>query len=75
MLVFWGRGLFVGGLVAALLSAAPALLLSQLPPSQSTGFYGLLAGLLVLSVTPLSAVVASAGALLLLWALLRRWRS
>lgn len=71
-LVFWGRGLLIGGLVGAGLSAAPALILSQLPPTYSDSFLGTLAGLLTLSVTPLSLLAASAGAILLLVALVRR---
>jgi hypothetical protein len=73
-LVFWGRGLLIGGLAGAALSAAPALILSQLPAEQSDGFYGALAGLLSLTVTPLSLLIAGAGAILWLVAYLRRYR-
>ena len=71
-LVFWSRGLLIGGVVAALLSAAPALILSQLPPIYSQGFLGTLAGLLTLSVTPIAVLAASVGAILWLVVLLRR---
>ncbi len=72
--VFWGRGLFVGGLVALVLSTAPALILSQLPPRFSDTFFGPLAGLLLLTVAPLALLFASAGAILLLVVLFRRLR-
>jgi hypothetical protein len=71
-LVFWGRGLLIGGVAGALLSAAPALVLSQLPPQYSDSFIGTLAALLTLTVTPLGIVAASVGALLLLVGWLRR---
>lgn len=69
---FFGRGLFVGGIVALILSAAPAIILGLLPPALSDSFFGTLAGLLLLTIVPLSAVVASVGALLLLLGWLRR---
>lgn len=71
----WGRGLLIWGIVAAVISAAPAIILAQLPPIYSDGFFGLVAVLLSLSVTPLGVLVASAGAILLLLAALRRDRS
>jgi hypothetical protein len=71
-LVFWGRGLLLLGLAGAALSAAPALVLSQLPSSYSDGFLGTLAALLTLTITPLALVAASVGAILLLAALVRR---
>lgn len=71
----WGRGLLVWGIAAAAISATPAILLAQLPPAYSDGFFGLLAALLTLSVTPLALITASAGAILLLLAALRRDRS
>lgn len=71
----WGRGLLIWGIVAAAISAAPAVLLAQLPPAYSDSFFGLLAALLTLSVTPLALITASAGAILLLVAALRRDRS
>lgn len=71
-LVFWGRGLLIGGLVGFLLSATPAVILSQLPPDYGQGLLGALAALLTLTVTPLTLLVASAGAILLLAALVRR---
>ncbi|HHY48531.1 MAG TPA: hypothetical protein GYA10_02125 [Alphaproteobacteria bacterium] len=70
--VRWGRALLFWGLVGALLSAAPFLLLSIMPDRFGTGFIGLLAIMLSLSVTPLAVAVASAGAILLLVALVRR---
>ena len=48
--------------------------IDQLPPIYSDGFFGLVAALLSLSVTPLGVLVASAGAILLLLAALRRDR-
>jgi hypothetical protein len=74
-LMLWGRGLLVWGAIAALLSGAPAVLLAQLPPAFSDGFVGLLAALMSLTVTPLALAVASAGAILLLVAAVRRGRS
>lgn len=67
----WGRGLLIWGLVAVALSLAPAILLSFAPPAFGEGFLGLTAMMLTLSVTPLAAVVASVGAILLLVAVLR----
>ena len=72
--MYWGRGLLIGGLLGALLSAAPALTLSLLPVSYSDSFFGTLAALLSLTVTPLFVAVASVGALLLLWSWCRRRR-
>ena len=71
-LVHWARGLLVWGLLAALVSFAPALLLSIAPATWSDGFFGTLAALLSLTVTPFAIVVASVGAILLLVAVLRR---
>lgn len=71
MLVLWGRGLFFGGLAGLAVSAAPALLLTAVPADP--GFFGTLAALLILSVTPLMAVAASAGAILLLAGAVRGW--
>lgn len=71
----WGRGLLIWGVIAAAVSAAPAIVLAQLPPTYSSGFFGLVAALLTLSVTPLALICASAGAILLLLAALRRGRS
>jgi len=70
----WGRALLIYGVIAALISIAPAIILAQLPPVYSEGFFGLVAALLSLTVTPLAIVVASAGAILLLVAALRRDR-
>ena len=71
-LVFWGRGLLIGGVAGALLSAAPALILSQLPSPYGDSFFGTLAVLLTLTVTPLGILAASVGAILLLLGWLRR---
>jgi hypothetical protein len=73
-LIFLGRGLFIGGLVALALSAAPAMILGVLPPALSDSFLGTLAGLLLLTIVPLAAITASAGVLLLLLGWLRRGR-
>ncbi len=74
-LMLWGRGLLIWGVIAALLSGTPALLLSQLPPIYGDGFVGLLAALMSLTVTPLAVAIASVGAILLLVAAVRRGRS
>lgn len=71
-LTFIGRGLVVGGLFALVLSAAPAVLLSLLPAALSNSFFGTLGALLLLTVTPLSAVAVSVGVLLLLLGWLAR---
>lgn len=68
----WGKGLLLWGLVSALLSAAPALILSRLPAGLSDGFIGILAALLTFSITPLALIVASVGAILWVVAALRR---
>lgn len=74
-MMLWGRGLLIWGVIAAVISATPAIILSQLPATYSDGFFGLVAALLTLTVTPLAIAVASAGAILLLLAVLRRGRS
>jgi len=74
-LMQWGRGLLLWGLVAAALALAPAIALSVAPPEWSAGFLGLIAIMLSLSVAPLAAFTASAGAILVLVAVLRRGRS
>lgn len=61
----------LGGGIAALASLAPAALIWVLP-GLDQGFFGLVAILLTLSVTPLAVLFASAGAILLLVAVLRR---
>lgn len=70
----WGWRILLWGLLGALLSAAPALLFSVLPPAFSEGFTGLVAALLTLTVTPLALVIASVGAIVLLVGWLRRAR-
>ena len=67
----WGRVLLLGGVIAALASVAPAMLVWLLP-GLDQGFFGLVAVLLTLGVTPLALLFASAGAILLLVAVLRR---
>jgi hypothetical protein len=71
-LIFIGRGLLIGGVGALILSAAPAIIFSFLPPALSDNFFGTLAGLLLLTIVPLAAFAASAGALLLLLGWLRQ---
>jgi hypothetical protein len=65
--------LLFGGLMA-LVSAAPALLIYAFP-LLGDGFFGIVAILLTLTVTPLGLVIASVGAILLLVAVLKRGRS
>lgn len=57
-----------------MISVVPAVILSQLPPIHSEGFFGLVAALLTLSAAPLAVLAPSAGAILLLLAALRRGR-
>jgi hypothetical protein len=71
-LIFIGRGLFIGGLIAVILAATPAIILSFLPAPLSDSFFGTLAGLLLLTIVPLAAFAASVGALLLLLGWLRQ---
>lgn len=66
----WGRLLLLWGLGGAALSFLPALLLML--TGVEGGFFGTVAILLSISVTPLLAVVASVGAILLLVAVVRR---
>ena len=70
----WGRGLLLWGLLACAIAATPMLLLQVLPAEAGGGFFGLIAIMLGLSVVPFAAVVASAGAILLLVAALQRGR-
>ena len=63
--------MLLGGVIAALASLAPAALIWVLP-GLDQGIFGLLAVLLTLGVTPLALLFASAGAILLLVAVLRR---
>lgn len=69
--MLWGRRLLVFGVLMALLSATPALLIA-LFPLLGDGFFGTVAILLTITVTPLGVVVASAGAILLLVGAVRR---
>lgn len=69
--MLWGRRLLVFGVLMALLSATPALLI-LLFPLLGDGFFGTVAILLTITVTPLGVVVASAGAILLLVGVVRR---
>ena len=72
-LMRWGRLLLVWGVVMAIASFAPALLLSVLPGFEAE-FLRLLATMLTLTVTPLGVIIASVGAILLLVAVVRRDR-
>lgn len=63
--------MLLGGVIAALASLVPAALIWMLP-GLDQGIFGLLAVLLTLGVTPLAVLFASAGAILLLVAVLRR---
>lgn len=74
-MMHWGRGLLIWSMIAAIVSVAPAIILSQLPPIYGEGFFGLVAVLLTFSVTPLAVLGASVGAILLLVAAWRRGRS
>jgi hypothetical protein len=67
----WGRRFFVFGALMALISATPALLV-MLWPWLDDGFFGTVAIMLTLTVTPLGVIVASVGAILLLVAVVRR---
>ena len=67
----WARRLLIFGVVMALVSATPALLV-MLFPLLGDGFLGTLAIMLTLTVTPLGVAIASGGAILLLVAALRR---
>lgn len=70
----WGRVLLIWGAIMAAASFAPALLILWAPGLQE-GFFGLVAALLTLTVTPLGVLIASVGAILLLVAAVRRDRS
>ncbi len=74
-LMFLGRGLLLGGAAGAVLALLPAIVLGLLPAPYGEGFFGLVAALLSLSVAPLAVFIASAGALLLLVAAVKRARS
>jgi hypothetical protein len=63
--------MLLGGVIAALASTVPAVLIWLLP-GLDQGFFGIVAVLLTLTVTPLAVLFASAGAILLLVAALRR---
>lgn len=66
----WGRLLLMTGLAGAALSFAPALLLMLL--GADGGFFGTVAILLTVTVTPIAVLAASAGVILLLAGALRR---
>jgi energy-converting hydrogenase Eha subunit C len=70
--MLWGRRFLVFGALMALISATPALLVMLLPRLDD-GFFGTVAIMLTLTVTPLGVIVASVGAILLLVAALRRY--
>jgi energy-converting hydrogenase Eha subunit C len=69
--MLWGRKVLLFGVVMALLSATPALLV-YLFPLIDDGFFGTLAIMLTLTVTPLGVAIASVGAILLLVGVVRR---
>jgi hypothetical protein len=76
VLLFWGRGLFVGGLIGLLVSLLPSGLLLLFPVlAQSAGVLAVIAVMLVFSVAPLAVLSLSVGAILLILAALRRLRS
>ncbi len=68
----WGRRFLVFGVLMTLISATPALLV-MLWPWLDDGFFGTVAIMLTLTVAPLGVIVASAGALLLLVAAVKRF--
>jgi hypothetical protein len=70
----WGWRLLAFGITMTLLSAAPALLI-YLSPALGDGFFGTVAILLTITVTPLGVIFASAGAILLLVAVAKRGRT
>jgi hypothetical protein len=69
----WGRFLLLWGLAGVAVSFAPALILMLLPGWQ-VEMLRLIATMLTLTVTPLMAVIASVGAILLLVGVIRRGR-
>lgn len=70
-MIDWGRRLVVVGAVMALVSATPALLITLLP-GLGENFFGTLAILLTITVTPLGAVFLAIGLVLLAAGLTRR---
>lgn len=70
--MLWGRRFLVFGVLMALISATPALLI-MLMPGLDDGFFGTVAIMLTLTVAPLGVIVASVGGLLLLVAAVRRF--
>lgn len=70
-MIHWGRRLLVMGAVMALVSATPALLVSLLP-GLGENFFGTLAILLTITVTPLGVVFLIIGLVLLLAGLTKR---
>ena len=69
--MLWGRRFLIFGVLMTLISATPALLI-MLVPELGDGFFGTVAIMLTLTVAPLGVIVASAGAILLLVAAVRR---
>lgn len=67
----WGRRITIFGVLMAIISATPALLIYAFP-LLGDGFFGTVALLLTVTVTPLGVVVASAGVFLQLLAAVRR---
>ena len=64
-MMVWGRGLLIWGVVGALVSAAPSLLLLLLP-GLAEGFLRYVAVLLALGLLPLCLITAAVGLVLLL---------
>lgn len=70
-MIHWGWRLLLTGVVMALVSATPALLIS-VAPALGDGFFGTVAILLTITVTPLGVVFAAIGLLLLVAGAIRR---
>lgn len=72
-MIYLGRGLFLGGLLATAVCAAPALLLSLLPPAFSaSGFIPTFAALLVIGAVPIALMITAFGLVALLIGWLQR---
>lgn len=69
--MLWGRRFLIFGVLMTLISAAPALIIMLLP-AIGEGFFGTVAIMLTLTVAPLGVILASAGAILLLVAAVKR---
>jgi hypothetical protein len=75
VLLFWGRGLFVGGLAGLAFALLPTGLMLLFPPLSQSAMVVAMGGLLLLSVAPLAVLSLSVGAILLILAALQRLRS